>query len=174
MQIQSSSAKGRHAALVGRRSRSTTATVLDVHEIKRGERAGYRQRVCPADGWIVVVAGGTSHGIGMEAPTSAKTVRHRAIAFATGSLGCRAGTQPVHNQRQEALVSRAATHAIEPDFSAPQGAAAPDRTGGSGRLRLTTAGRLSPGPSAHCQHGWSPERPQMLTTRIARRRAEEE
>jgi alanine racemase len=69
-----------------RSSRSTTATVLDVHEIKRGERAGYRQRVCPADGWIVVVAGGTSHGIGMEAPTSAKTVRHRAIAFATGSL----------------------------------------------------------------------------------------
>jgi alanine racemase len=69
-----------------RGSRSTTATVLDVHEIKRGERAGYRQRVCPADGWIVVVAGGTSHGIGMEAPTSAKTVRHRAIAFATGSL----------------------------------------------------------------------------------------
>ena len=69
-----------------RASRSTTATVLDVHEIKRGERAGYRQRVCPADGWIVVVAGGTSHGIGMEAPTSAKTVRHRAIAFATGSL----------------------------------------------------------------------------------------
>ena len=67
-------------------SRSTTATVLDVHEVKRGERAGYRQRVCPADGWIVVIAGGTSHGIGMEAPTSAKTVRHRAIAFATGSL----------------------------------------------------------------------------------------
>jgi hypothetical protein len=67
-------------------ARTTTATVLDVHEIKRGERAGYRQRVCPADGWIVVVAGGTSHGIGMEAPTSAKTVRHRAIAFATGSL----------------------------------------------------------------------------------------
>ena len=69
-----------------RTSRSTTATVLDIHEIKRGERAGYRQRVCPADGWIVVVAGGTSHGIGMEAPTSAKTLRHRAIAFATGSL----------------------------------------------------------------------------------------
>ena len=67
-------------------SRTNTATVLDVHPIKRGERAGYRQRVCPADGWIVVVAGGTSHGIGMEAPTSAKTLRHRAIALATGSL----------------------------------------------------------------------------------------
>jgi alanine racemase len=69
-----------------KQARTNTATVLDVHAIKRGERAGYRQRVCPADGWIVVVAGGTSHGIGMEAPTSAKTMRHRAIAFATGSL----------------------------------------------------------------------------------------
>jgi hypothetical protein len=67
-------------------ARTSTATVLDVHAIKRGERAGYRQRVCPADGWIIVVAGGTSHGIGMEAPTSAKTMRHRAIALATGSL----------------------------------------------------------------------------------------
>jgi alanine racemase len=67
-------------------TRSTTATVLDVHPVKRGERAGYRQRVCPADGWIVVVAGGTSHGVGMEAPTSASTLRQRATALATGSL----------------------------------------------------------------------------------------
>jgi alanine racemase len=69
-----------------KQARTNTATVLDVHAIKRGERAGYRQRVCPADGWIVVVSGGTSHGIGMEAPTSAKTMRHRAIALATGTL----------------------------------------------------------------------------------------
>ena len=67
-------------------TRMTTATVLDVHPVQRGERAGYRQRVCPADGWIVVVSGGTSHGIGMEAPTSASTVRQRAVALATGSL----------------------------------------------------------------------------------------
>jgi Alanine racemase, N-terminal domain len=67
-------------------SRQTMATVLDVHPIRRGERAGYRQRLCPADGWILVMAGGTSHGIGMEAPTSATTIRQRAIALATGSL----------------------------------------------------------------------------------------
>jgi hypothetical protein len=67
-------------------SRQTVATVLDVHPIRRGERAGYRQRICPADGWILVLAGGTSHGVGMEAPTSATTVRQRAIALATGSL----------------------------------------------------------------------------------------
>ena len=67
-------------------SRRATATVLDVHPVRRGERAGYRQRVTPADGWIVVVAGGTSHGIGLEAPTPAATLRQRAIAVATGSL----------------------------------------------------------------------------------------
>jgi alanine racemase len=67
-------------------TRTTTATVLDVHQVRRGERAGYRQRVVPADGWIVVVAGGTSHGIGLEAPTSAVSMRQRAISVATGSL----------------------------------------------------------------------------------------
>jgi len=67
-------------------TRDATATVLDVHPVSRGQRAGYRQRVCPADGWIVVVAGGTSHGIGLEAPTAAASLRQRAISVATGSL----------------------------------------------------------------------------------------
>ena len=60
--------------------------MLDVHPVRRGERAGYRGRVVPADGWIVVVAGGTAHGIGLEAPTSAVTLRQRAVSVATGSL----------------------------------------------------------------------------------------
>ena len=63
-----------------------TATVLDAHSVRRGERAGYRQRRCPADGWVVVVAGGTAQGIGLEAPTSARSMRQRAISVATGSL----------------------------------------------------------------------------------------
>lgn len=67
-------------------SRTTTATVLDLHQVKRGEKVGYRQRTMPADGWIVVVAGGTSHGIGLEAPTSASNLRQRAISLATGGL----------------------------------------------------------------------------------------
>ena len=68
------------------RGRRTTATVLDVHPVRRGERAGYRGRVVPGAGWVVVVAGGTSHGVGLEAPTSASTWRQRATALATGSL----------------------------------------------------------------------------------------
>ncbi|SEP76753.1 alanine racemase [Microlunatus flavus] len=69
------------------KGRTVTATVLDVHPVRRGERAGYRGRVVPGAGWVVVVAGGTSHGVGLEAPTSATTWRQRATALATGSLG---------------------------------------------------------------------------------------
>lgn len=67
-------------------SRRTTATVLDVHRVQRGDRAGYHQRRVRGQGWLVVVAGGTAHGIGMEAPTSAGTVRQRAVAVASGGL----------------------------------------------------------------------------------------
>lgn len=64
----------------------TTATVLDVHPIKRGQRVGYWQRPAQGDGYVVVVSGGTANGIGLEAPTSAKTLRSRAVSFATGAL----------------------------------------------------------------------------------------
>ncbi|MGH3461668.1 MAG: alanine racemase [Kribbellaceae bacterium] len=62
------------------------ATVLDVHPVRRGERVGYRQRRCPADGHLLVVSGGTAHGIGMEAPTAAANVRQRAVTLAKGGL----------------------------------------------------------------------------------------
>lgn len=62
------------------------ATVLDVHPVHRGQRVGYRQRRCVADGWVVVMAGGTSHGIAMEAPTAGASLRARAISVATGSM----------------------------------------------------------------------------------------
>lgn len=67
-------------------SRTSTATVLDVHRVSRGDRVGYRQRKSAADGWVVVVAGGTAHGIGLEAPTAASSLRQRAVAVANGSL----------------------------------------------------------------------------------------
>jgi alanine racemase len=63
-----------------------TGTVLDRHRVTRGERIGYRQRPMPRDGWLLIVAGGTAHGIGMEAPTAATSMRQRAISVARGSL----------------------------------------------------------------------------------------
>ncbi|MGB8380122.1 MAG: alanine racemase, partial [Dermatophilaceae bacterium] len=47
--------------------------------------AGYRRRRL-SQGHLVVVSGGTAHGVAMEAPTAAATVRQRAIAVAEGVM----------------------------------------------------------------------------------------
>jgi alanine racemase len=60
------------------------AAVLDVHPVERGEVFGYRGRAAPKSGHIVVVSGGTAHGIGLEAPTGDSSVRARAAALARG------------------------------------------------------------------------------------------
>lgn len=62
------------------------ATVLDVHPVQRGDRLGYRQRTLSRRGFVLVLAGGTSHGIALEAPSAAASVRQRAAAAARGSL----------------------------------------------------------------------------------------
>ena len=63
-----------------------TSTVLDVHDVQRGDVFGYRGRSAPKAGHILVVSGGTSHGIGLEAPTGEQSIRARAATLARGSL----------------------------------------------------------------------------------------
>jgi alanine racemase len=63
-----------------------TATVLDVHEVERGDVFGYRGRSAPKAGHIIVVSGGTAHGIGLEAPTGDHSIRARAATLARGGL----------------------------------------------------------------------------------------
>lgn len=65
---------------------SVRATVLDVHEVTRGERVGYRQRAMPADGYLLVLSGGTSHGLGLEAPRTVTSPTDRAKRLARGGL----------------------------------------------------------------------------------------
>ncbi|MGN6161417.1 MAG: alanine racemase [Marmoricola sp.] len=62
------------------------AAVLDVHPIKRGEEYGYRRRRARAAGTIVIVSGGTAHGIGLEAPAGSLSARDRAARVARGGL----------------------------------------------------------------------------------------
>lgn len=62
------------------------ATVLDAHPVQRGEVFGYRGRTAPKDGTVLVVSGGTAHGIGLEAPTGANSIKARAGAIARGGL----------------------------------------------------------------------------------------
>jgi len=63
-----------------------TATVLDVHEVERGDAFGYRHRTAPKAGHILVVSGGTAHGIGLEAPTGDAGLKARAATLARGGL----------------------------------------------------------------------------------------
>jgi alanine racemase len=62
------------------------ATVLDVHEVERGDTFGYRGRSAPKHGHIVIVSGGTAHGIGLEAPTGDQSLKARAATLARGGL----------------------------------------------------------------------------------------
>lgn len=64
----------------------TTATVLDVHPIRKGERLGYHQGGAPRDGHIVIVSGGTAHGVAMAAPVPQRTLRQRGVTVAQGIL----------------------------------------------------------------------------------------
>lgn len=65
---------------------SVRSTVLDAHPVGRGDRVGYRQRRIARGGTVLVVSGGTAHGIGLEGPSAAASTRHRARAFAKGGL----------------------------------------------------------------------------------------
>lgn len=63
-----------------------TATVLDVHRLHRGEVFGYRGRTAPRDGHLVIVSGGTAHGIGLESPQGQLGLRDRAAVVARGGM----------------------------------------------------------------------------------------
>lgn len=62
------------------------AEVLDVHPVRRGDRFGYRQRRVPGDGHLLVVGGGTSHGVALEAPSHVGDLRTRARVLAASGL----------------------------------------------------------------------------------------
>lgn len=63
-----------------------TARVIDAHPVDRGERYGYRRRRAPRAGTLLIVSGGTGHGIGLEAPTGRTGVRARGATLARGGL----------------------------------------------------------------------------------------
>lgn len=83
------------------------AHVLDVRPVAKGDRAGYRQRPLGA-GHLVVVSGGTAHGVALEAPSAAATLRQRAITVAEGVL------EAAHKVRSPFTVGGRSTWFVEP------------------------------------------------------------
>jgi len=62
------------------------ATVLDSRPVTRGDVAGYRHRSFGKAGTLLVLSGGTAHGVALEAPSPAASTRQRAVAVARGGL----------------------------------------------------------------------------------------
>jgi alanine racemase len=61
-------------------------TVMEAHAMAKGERHGYRQHRVPGDGHLLVVAGGTAHGVGLEAPKNMTGLTPRAKNLARAGL----------------------------------------------------------------------------------------
>lgn len=61
-----------------------TGVVLAVHEVTRNQRIGYRQLQSDRQQRLVVVSGGTAHGVALAAPSSRVSLRAKAIALAEG------------------------------------------------------------------------------------------
>ena len=72
---------------LGRRSAyQARGTVLAVHAVRRGQRFGYRQRRSVSDGHLLVVGGGTSHGVALAAPRAARGITARVKLAGEGAL----------------------------------------------------------------------------------------
>ena len=101
------------------------AVVLDVHHLRPGTTFGYRQRALRRGGTLLVISGGTAHGIALSAPTPATTLRQRGVAAADGGL------QALGRARSPFVVSGHRTWFAEPPHMqcsmvlAPPGAPVP-------------------------------------------------
>ncbi len=60
--------------------------MLDVHQLERGTHYGYRRRRAARDSHLVVVSGGTAHGVALEAPRTVRGPVGRGKALAVGTL----------------------------------------------------------------------------------------
>jgi len=67
-----------------RGSLQASGTVLQVHRTDR--EVGYRQRRPAKDGSVVVVSGGTAHGVALAAPTAPVSLRARVRSVGAGTL----------------------------------------------------------------------------------------
>ncbi len=72
--------------LGNRSALSASGTVLAVHPVSEGVKVGYRQRGAGKNATLVVVSGGTAHGIGLSAPSPTTSLRQRVTSFGIGAL----------------------------------------------------------------------------------------
>ena len=62
----------------------TTGTVLQIHELMNSRAVGYQQTNSGNNKRLIVVSGGTAHGVAMAAPSTASSLRKKGVAIAEG------------------------------------------------------------------------------------------
>jgi len=65
-------------------SLQAVGTVLQIHEITHKQTVGYQQAETGNNKRLIVVSGGTAHGVAMAAPTNAGSLRKKGVAIAEG------------------------------------------------------------------------------------------
>ena len=63
---------------------SVSGTILEIHDLANTSQVGYQQVATNGHGRLIVVSGGTSHGVALAAPTPRSSFRKRGIAVAEG------------------------------------------------------------------------------------------
>ena len=104
---------------------SVTATVLDVHHVERGDSFGYRGRTAPKTGTILVVSGGTAHGIGLEAPSGDLSIKSRAATLARGGMDAVGFVRSPYSVVGKQLLFAEPPHMQASMLFLPQGATVP-------------------------------------------------
>lgn len=61
-----------------------TGTVLQIHEVTHRQTVGYQQSDSGSNKRLIIVSGGTAHGVAMSAPSNASSLRKRGVAIAEG------------------------------------------------------------------------------------------
>jgi alanine racemase len=61
-----------------------TGTILQIHEVIHRQTVGYQQIDSGSNQRLIVVSGGTAHGVAMAAPSNASSLRKRGVAIAEG------------------------------------------------------------------------------------------
>ncbi len=62
------------------------STVLGAHQLRKGDHFGYHQRKAPGAGTLLIVGGGTAHGIALAAPSTPASVVQRVKVAGIGGL----------------------------------------------------------------------------------------
>ena len=63
---------------------TVSGTILAIHEVRNSPRVGYQQVTTSGNSRLIIVSGGTSHGVALAAPTPKSNLRKRGIAVAEG------------------------------------------------------------------------------------------